>query len=347
MARSLFRPLFADFWLKVSALIISLGIWFYANSRLTEEMSCLSVLEINPPQGYALVHQSDKSVRVTIAGPRSLISRLDREFMQVPLRLTANLREDELTDGQATLKVEDLWQRADIPEQDFVQLKFRGANPGTVRVFASRVVERTLPVRAHVSVELAPGFQQAASPTVTPPEVVVRGAAVAVADMRSIDTDELLLPDVRADVQQPVGLRTERTVALPTGEQVTVPIQATPPRVTVSVSVSGEELQEQRFPNVRLLQLMPRDFPYRVELAEAEDTVAVIVKASPTNLRKLQAGQVQAYVDLAPFASDQIPAGASAPEKVPVQVLLPPGIAYAEARAEPDRVNVLLKNVPR
>ena len=347
MSKSRSRPFFADFWLKLSALAISLGIWFYANSRLTDEITCRAVLAVSPPQGYALVYQSAKSVRITISGPRSLVSRLDREFMQVPLRVTANLNEHDLSAGQASLTMEQLWRRADIQERDLVQLKFRGASPGEVRVFASRLVERMLPVRVNVSVQTAPGFLLAASPTATPPEVLVRGPALAVEAMVKVETDELPLYDVRSDVQRPVSLRPEVAVALPTGEQVAVPLKMEPSGVTVNVSVAGEEQQEQRFANIRLLRMAPPDFPYQIEFGEADDMVTVVVKASPTNLRKLEPAQVRAYVDLSPLASEQIAPGTSAPYRERVHVRLPPGVVYGDARTEPDRVNILLKNAPR
>jgi len=346
MARGLLKPLFGDFWLKLSALIISLGIWFYANSRLSDEISLRAVLVIAPPPGHALVHQSAKSVRVTVSGPRSLISRLEREFVQTPLRLVAELGEHDLDAGWSTLRVEQLWPRADLPERDLVQLKFREARPAEVRAFASRLGERRLPVRVHASIQPAPGFRLLAPPTATPPEVLVQGPEVALEAMQTAETNELTAYDVRSDMQRPVGLRLEFPVVLANGEQVPVPLEMKPTSVTVNVSISGEEQQEQRFPGIRLLQMTPPGFPYEVELSEADSTVTVVVRASASNLKKLQPAQIRAYVDLTSLASEQIAPGASAPYRERVRVQLPPGLVHAEGRAEPERVNVLLKNVP-
>jgi len=345
LAKSVLRLLTQDFWLKVSALVIALGIWFYANSRVTDETACDATVVITPPPGYALVHQSARLVSVTVSGPRSLLSRLDRRCMQAPIALTAQVNETDLTDGQVSLPVESLWPRADLEDRHRRRLKFRAAKPAQVRAVACPLDERTLPVVAHVAVQPALGYRQAAAPAVTPAQVLVRGPALALAAMQDIETEELPpLYDVSSDVQHTVRVRDSIAVTLPTGERVPVPLEVSPPGVTVVVSVAGEAMQEQRFPNVRVLAMMPPGFPYQVEFGEGDGTVTVVVQASPANLRTLDPAQIRACVDLSPLAAEVIPLDGSAPYRERVHVQLPAGFIHGKAQAEPDRVNVLLRN---
>jgi hypothetical protein len=346
MSRNWFTPVFANFGLKLSALVISLGIWFYANSRLTDEVTFWAVVTINPPQGYALVYQSDTKARVTVSGPRSLVSRIRGEFMPVPLRLTTTLDERDLRDGQASLPMDKIWHGADLPERDLVQLRLRDADLKEVRVIASPLIERKLPVNVRASVQMAPGFVPAASPTATPAEVRVRGPALALNAMTGVDTQDLPLDNVLRDWERRVELRPEVAITLPTGEQAVVPFEVEPSTVTVNGSVAGEEQKEQRYPGVPLLQMSPPGFPYQAEFDKADSTVTVIVRASPTSLDKLEAAQIRAYVDLSPLASEQVAPGTSQPHRQPVQVQLPTGIPHGEARANPDHVIVVLKNLP-
>ena len=350
MLKKATEAIFGDFWLKLTALVISLGIWFYANSRLTEEIALRAVLEVTPPPGYALIHQNARSARVTISGPRSLISRLEGEFgrNQFQLKLATVLTEEDVTNGMASLKPDRRWLRTDLLERELVQLKVGDISPKEVKVFVSPVVERRLPVDVRVSVHPAPGFLLAEPPSATPPEVTVRGPTIALDSMRSVPTVELTLyEDVRSDLRRRVGLETQVPVILADGTTVSVPLEVSPPTVSAHIAITGEPEKEKVFPDVPLAFMQPARFPFAAAFGEGEERVDVIVRASAAELAKIEARQVRAYVDLSSLADEQVPPGAAVPYRERVRVELPPEVVYTTARAEPDRVTVLLKNVAR
>ncbi|MHC4480485.1 MAG: CdaR family protein, partial [Planctomycetota bacterium] len=191
MLKKALRAIFGNFRLKAWALLIALGIWFYANSRLTEEELARASVDISPPPGHELLFQSQKSAQVVIAGPRALLSRVRSELNQNYLRLSYNLTEQDLDEGWAALRIRPEWLQPGLLERDFVQLKFREITPEHTRVFASPIIERTLPVNIRTLGRPAPGYRLAPEAEATPSEVTVRGPAVAVAAMGFVATEEV------------------------------------------------------------------------------------------------------------------------------------------------------------
>jgi hypothetical protein len=338
------KAIFDNFRLKLWALVISMGIWVYASSQITEEATFRAALHIIPPPGYAVVYQSDASARVTVAGPRFLLARLRSDLSENHLTLTHDLADSEAVGGWATLKIVADWLMPRLPEREYVQLRLREAIPAELKVLTDRIKQRALPVVVRASVQTAPGFRLAEGPSCSPSHVQVRGPAAAVDALEAVSTRELTLYDIQADVQQEVSLQTDVEVALDNGERASVPVEVDPPKVTARIRVSGEEEQEQVFEQVPVWLLAPPQFPYVAELPPGAAEVSVVVRASPTNLRRLRRESIRAYVDLAKLAAEPIEPGSSHPYTEKLRVSLPPDVTAGMARAQPDEVTLRLKN---
>jgi len=344
MLKRVLGVFFGNIRLKLWALLISVGIWFYASSQITEETTARAALNITAPSGYAVVYESDDAARVTIAGPRSLLDRMRGDLAQNHIQLSYNMTDKEAAAGWATLRIGAEWLRPRIPEEEYVQLSLREVSPAAVRVFVSPVRERTLPVSVRTSGAPPAGFRLADTPTCSPSQVKVRGPAIAVDAMKSVETAELALYNVQGSVDKPLSLESEVQVTLDNGVTASVPVSPNPAIVTASVQIVGEEERTQTIENVPVLLLASPGFPYAAEFAQGEDTVSVVVRASPTNLRKLRPESVKAYVDLGKLGQERIEPGGSAPYKEKVQVSLPEEVTYSMTAARPDRVTLLLKN---
>lgn len=342
MLKKTLGAIFSNIRLKLWALLISVGIWFYASSQITEETTARASLKITAPPDYALIYPSADMARMTIAGPRSLLSRMRGDLDH--LQLSYNLSDKEAAAGWSTLKIGADWLLPRIPEEQYVQLALREVSPAEVRVFVSPIRERTLPVTVHTSGAPPVGFRLADTPTCSPSQVKVSGPAVAVDAMKSVETSELGLYDIQGSVRKRLSLENEVPVTLDNGVKVSVPVSLNPSMVDASVQIVGEEERTGTIENVPILLLASPGFPYAAEFAQGEDTVSVLVRASPTNLKKLKAESVKAYVDLGKLSQERIEPGGSAPYKEKVQVSLPEEVTYSMAVARPDRVTLLLKN---
>lgn len=341
MLKRALRAIFGNFWLKLSALAISVGIWFYADSRLIQEMDVEARLSIVPPDGYEVVFQDHQTTRIRVVGPRSLLSSVQSDIAE---NLTYRLTEQQLEDGWATLRVDRTWLQPFVPESDVIQLRFRRVSPPQVKIFVSPTVERVLPVEVRTSGKLPPGIHLVELPSCSPSQVTVRAAAVAFDAVSSVSTEELPIWDVRADVHRPLRLMDEVRVLLENGARATVRLTLSQSSVDASIRVTGEPEQERRFENVAVEFLRPPGFPYVAQIAEGEGAVSVTVRASPANLRKLRPDRVRAYVDVGSLADVQIEVGGSAYYNERVWVWLPPEAIHSAARPEPERVMLLLKN---
>lgn len=202
--------IFGNLRLKLWALLISVGIWFYASSQVTEEEPTRASLAITPPPGYALLYKSPNDVWMMVAGPRALMNRLRNELAQNQFQLSCRLTDQEAAAGWSTLRVRSDWLMPSIPEEEYVQLSLRDVTPTEVTVFAEPVRERVLPVDVRASVHLSPGFRLTEAPTCTPAQVKVKGPATVVDALTSIQSNELSLYDVQKSVHQDWRSRARR-----------------------------------------------------------------------------------------------------------------------------------------
>jgi len=343
MFGTVFRAIFGNFWLKMLALIISIGIWFYANNSLIEVIDREARVTVIPPDGYRVVLQTEERVRVRVAGPQSVLKRADNAIMH---NLIYTLSETELEDGWATLSVDRNWLPSTVPESDVVQLRFRDVSPSKVKVFVSPIrTGAVLPVKVQTSGMPAAGFRLAPEPEASPPAVTVQGPAVAVDTMQYVTTEKIPVYGSRSDIYQPVALQNEVRVTLDDGQSVTVRLQLSQTTVDARVYVSGEQVEERRFAGIPIGFTMVPGFPYKVELVDEQDTVDVVVTAAPAKLKRLQPESIRATVDLTTLPDEPIEVGASALYEERVRVWLPQDVTYRAVRCEPGHVTLRLKNV--
>jgi hypothetical protein len=341
MPQRAFKVIFYNFKLKLVALVISLGIWFYAKSQITDEATFRATIKISPPSGHTVLYQSDTVARATIAAPRSLLDRLRSELSQ-SFQLTRNLSDEDVSKGWATLKIDSSWMKPGISEREYVQITLRDVSPQEVRVLSNPIRERVVPVVVRTSGEPATGFRLAEPPSCSPSQVKVRGAAMAVDALKSLATNNIDLYDRRESVHRPIALETEAEVALDNGEHVIVPLDVQPSTCVASILVVGEEERDQTFEGVRVMLLTPPGFRYAARLSE--DKVSVVVRASPANLRRLKPESIRAFVDLEKLSRESIEPGGTRPYKEKVEVSLPEDVTYSMAQAQPGQATLLLKN---
>ncbi len=348
MLKRFTQAVFANFRLKLLALTISLGIWFYANSRLVEDLPVTASIAITPPSGYALVYQSDRTARLRIEGPRSLMDTVRDETLQGGLRMKYEMNVSEVHNGGATLDLRPAWLQLGLHDYELVQLRVRNISPPSVRVFVSQLKDKMLPVQVPLSGEPPSGLRVQGEPVTAPGQVLVHGPAIALDSMDSIQTEDVPLWKLTPGVfEEPRVLRRDVQVTLSTGERVDVPIEPQYSTVQVHLRVAGESLAQQNFDKLPLNLLVPLQFRYEAQVEPGEQTVSVTVMAASEELKKLKAEDIRPYVDLTGLADEQIAPGASGPYREPVVVHLPAGVAVDSVQVTPALVTVLLKNPAR
>ena len=335
--RKLPSAAFDNFGLKMLALILSIAVWFYANSRGKAEVALNVPLTIKVPRGFKVLHQSSDTVMLVVSGPMSLISRLESESQRVSLSMQYELSEADLAAGRFSLDVQKKWLK--LPESELIQLNVRRASPQTVTIYTSEVGEVQLPVEVRFDGEAKEGYEVGVR-RVVPRAVTVRGPVRVLDRMESMPTEEIPIAHLESGTSEEIPLAETQDFVLENGKNVAVLLDVAPSVVTVALEVHAQE-QTRRFVGVRPQFLLPQDFPYT---AVVDETVTLIATGLPQNLERLGPGSIRAYVDLSGLATDKIALGASALYKEDVRLRLPEDIPLSSVVAEPDEVTVRLEN---
>jgi len=334
MFKKLYEAVFGNLRLKLIALGISVIVWFFASSRLGEQIELSVPLNFEVPPGYQLLAQTRDRIRVRISGPQSLIAGITEE-----LAMSKKLSEQDLENGRVTVDVSEDW--LDIPESVMVQLKVTVLYPLKVTAYASPVSERTLPVRVQLQGKPRQGFE-IVDRRIMPTQVRVQGPECVIKELEYVEADEFWVSDIESDLETEIALVAERSYELPDGMKVMVPLKLSPSKVTLRVTVSPQE-KERRFPDVPVVFLMPPDFPYEVGIRKEEGKVTVVVRGLPQNLERLEADSLVAYVDLRGLEEEDVGSGGS-PYRETVKVIQPLDIPLSGIRTEPETVRFTLKN---
>ncbi len=330
--------------MKLLALVLALGVWFYASSRLREEVVITAEISIQPPAGYTIVHQSERQVRVRIAGPGSLIQSV-LSVAEQGIRARHSLSADQVSDGWATVQIRPEWLQLALPDWELVQLRFLGISPRNVRVYTSPVVERQLPVRPVLVGSLPEGLRVQGEPQSVPAQVTVRGPAVAFEHIDAVPTEEVSLWDRRIGAyRERRRLQSVFEVPLGNGQRVAVALSLEHTAAEVTFGIAEAALEEKTWRNLTVQPMVPLGFPFQAQVEDGAAAVSVTVRGSPDAIRRLSAEAIRVFVDLAGLASESIEPGGTAPYRERVHVYVPPDVRAQSVRVEPDQVTILLKN---
>ncbi len=344
MLKKLGRLIFGNFRTKLLALVIALGVWFYANARVAKRVSLEATVIVSPPPGHEILYQSHGSAHLRLAGPDYVISRIEKRARRNSLHMLRKLSEDDLREGRAALSIGKDWLDVDLPEREMVQVSLESVEPGMVSVFVSPTVEKVLPVEVRLSGSLPEGFSLKDSPTARPPEVRVSGPAVALEALDSLPTKEVALWDLRAARHlEERQLQGSVETKLPGGRTVSVPLRLERSQVTVVLEVIEEARKQKTFAGVPLgVRVPPTDFPYQWELEGDVRFVDITIEAPPSKIEGLEAGSLRPYLDLAPLAREKVAPGQTGLYREPVR--LAADLPGARVGVEPETVTVVLKN---
>ena len=334
MFKKLYQGIFGNFRLKLVALALSVVVWWFAASRLRQEIELSVPLNLAVPAGYQLLAQTHDTIRVRVSGPQLLTARLEKD-----LAMSRKLSQDELQDGQVTLPVTEDW--ANISESELVQLKVSVMYPRQVTAYASPIGERMLPVRASLVGKPREGFE-IVDRRIVPSQVRVQGPECVIERLEYVEAVEISVSDIESDLEADVALVAQKIHELAEGLELSVPLELNPSRVTLRVAVRPLE-QERRFADVPVAFLTHADFPYKVEIEEEERSVVVIVSGLPQNIERLKAESLVAYIDLKGLAKEEVGAAGSLYRET-VQLIWPLDIPLSGARTEPETVRFTLKN---
>lgn len=193
-------------------VLLSVVLWFSLTLQEERMVTVAFPVELSDmPDGQALTERPPSSVNVQLQGAGMDLLRL--VFNPPPVSVTA---------GEEPVNVAEA---LNIPRSSDAQVQ--GVSPRVIDVGLEPRVERRIPVRPRLNVQLASAYELIEPPTVTPDSVTVAGARSVVAPISSWPTDSLTLDDVRDTLRTTVPLRDTLTGLVERGaEAVEVSVRA-------------------------------------------------------------------------------------------------------------------------
>jgi YbbR domain-containing protein len=230
VARAWLRALLLEDWtLKITALLITLGLWYAVTTqRAPATMRLRAVqLEFILPENVDVGNDPVEEVDVTLEGSQGKLAELSAR------NLVARADVTNLKPGDRVARLSDNL-KMDLPEG----VRVMEVSPRSVTLHLEPVVVRAVPVEARFEGEPPEGFERL-SVEVTPPQVRLRGPESHVQAIDKAYTETISLAGQRESVSMP-----QTAVDVP--DHKVTPLD---PVVSVRVEIA-EEQSQRRFTNV-------------------------------------------------------------------------------------------------
>jgi len=296
--------------IKILALLAAVVSWLVIQEAISFEVVLPDIpLEIRVADGWAVLHQSEHTVRVTFQGSQDDIGRVD------PRRIKAivDLRTNSIA-GSGEINV--ALSAIQAPRNVRAIL----VEPSRVRVSLDREQEKKVPVQSRTVGKPLSGEVEAL--ICEPAVVTLRGPAQQLQQTKWVYTESV-------DVEGRVEGFTKRCRVLAPSDTWTPVID--PPEVQVKV-IFSERTETAEWDNVPVSVIVKPKALWNVEVLPPR--VRVVLTGAPETLEDLQAAAPKVFVEC-------LELDASLTYDLPVQVFLPPGKAVTAA-VEPHTVRVVL-----
>ncbi len=201
--------------LKISAVLISLFLWFFVTSRGQSEITLDIPLEFkNIPADIGIVNTSVKTVSVTVRGQERPMKNLKAS----DVRVYVDLEKAKKGEGIFYISAADI----KLP----YALTAMSVTPSSFKIKLDETIARTVLVAPEVTGNPRDGFVVRGI-KVEPKSIVIKGLRHEIRRLRTVKTEPLDITDLNKTVSQELKIDTGGGNVTPTVETVTVTITIT------------------------------------------------------------------------------------------------------------------------
>lgn len=180
--------------MKVLALGCALVLWFYVMGERRLEVAYAVPIELkNVPQGMVVTNDLPRNIDIRLSGPRALLSDLNEKEVRISIDLVG------LKPGVTTFSRLDDHLR--LPGG----IQATRISPSFVDVKLERIIDKSVPLRAHFAGQLPGGYHLVAV-DVSPERVVVQGAEGEIAGVSEVMTERIELGEIKGSSELTVPL---------------------------------------------------------------------------------------------------------------------------------------------
>ncbi len=296
-----------DWGIKAGALVLALILWFHAVTEQLYQMEIeVRLLVEDPPTGdgsedaMMVASEIPSTTRVLVTGRGKDLLQLDNDAFVLRVKAEGNTRTYRLTPDQIEKRATDL----DVQISEILE-------PKEIEITLDRRMEREIPVRSGLRLEVAEAHIQVGPVETDPLSVRVIGPVGQVEGLDYIMTDSMVLGDIREEVDFELSLRHPehtRLVLDPDKVHIRADIQ-----ILAENELSGVPI---RVRNAGNAQLRPDPAVVRVKVRGGVD---VIAKLDP-------AKDIELYVDFAEYQGGSLPVRSGETPFFEVRNIVPPRI---------------------
>ncbi|MDD5677679.1 MAG: hypothetical protein PHW60_06750 [Kiritimatiellae bacterium] len=296
--------------LKILALLAAIVSWMAIQETISFEVDVPDIpLEIRVREGWAVLRQSEHTVRATFKGSQDDIRQMDTKQIKAVVDLPTNYIAGS---GEIIVALSAIKASRNVRPISVV--------PDRVKVSLDREQEKKVPVKSRAVGK--PLFGEVEALICEPAFVILRGPAQQLWQTEWVYTEPV-------DVEGRVEGFTKRCRVLMPSDTWTPVIE--PPEVKVNVIIS-ERAETAEWNNVPVSVLVPPQALWTVDVMPSR--VRVVLTGAQETLEDLQAVAPKAFVEC-------LELNPSLTYDLPVKVVLPPGKAVTAA-VEPHTVRVVV-----
>jgi len=256
--------------LKLVSLLAAFALWFFVNAgeRNTEAAFQVPLELRNIPAHLMIVSPRLDFVDLRVSGPRTLLSRIDREQLSMALDLGG------VRPGEAAFRLRT--DTLNLPRG----VSVARLTPSEVTLRLAQVVRKQVPVRLTFAGK-APGDLKVTEVRLVPETVEMIGPSDLVEAMKQAETEPLDLEDAKPGViEREIGIEIPRET-----------VSSSTPRVQARVVL--EEPERKRV--LKGVPLVVRNSGYRTELKPNE--IQITVRGPKSAIDSLELGHGAVYID--------------------------------------------------
>lgn len=296
---------------KIMALVLAVASWYAIRDTINHESVINNVpVEFKIGEGWAILHQSADSVKITVRGSQDNIRLIDSKQVKVVVDLRAN---DTTGSFPVPLAVGDI--------RGMRNVRAVHIEPEVIQISTDRESEKSVPVKCRTTGK--PFGGEVEKTTCDPAVVRLKGPAQQLAQTEWVYTEPL-------DVDGRIESFSKRCKVLPPSNTWTPVIEPAEVQVSAQIVTKTDTVVFENVP-VEAVVRARADFKAQID----PERVKVTISGRAEQLEELRKSPPKVFVDCASLDPSLI-------YDLPVLVFLPAGKSVTAA-AEPPFVRVVLK----
>lgn len=182
----------------IIALIFASALWAYVSLSSSYSLDLSVPVEVKTTKSQALSDELPSSIEMTVKGKGwDLLSMILSRDLRYTLDLTKVKRDSRVSTRQLISESMNLKQ----------DLSLVTLNPDTISISFDRVLEKRVPVRSDIRINLREGYSIIGKPKLTPDSVTITGSANLVSRIRSVSTESKVFENVNSSVSGTIALK--------------------------------------------------------------------------------------------------------------------------------------------